>query len=503
VSYQEIKQKDPNAAQLLQLFAYLDFHDIWLELIMNGNRGPNIPQWYQDVTKSKVELLRIISLFREYSMLQKNSDSNSYSVQPVLHHWLGVLSKDCRSELLRLSVLAVSFSAPVEEENKFWVLEFRLLPHATKVYDNLFGNDFSGELLDFRPSARYLDAQKSLTVISTHSISQLDHPFRRFGLLLHHQRQFCQARAVFTRAIEEMDTSNGAELLLVLRLKSLLADTCGELGCNEREQELALEAWDGCVKLLGPEHQWTLSARSVLAASQFSSGKTEAGLKMLEENIAVYRKIPSGYDGDLAEGLRLLSSVYWKLGRFEEAIDLGQESVRICERTFGVDHFRTLVAIDNLACAYMEGKRYAEAEKELRKAIQGYEDYVGKISKPRARLEERLGTLYMHEERFDDALDAFAEALEIRSTAEGMDAISVLSDVNSVSHVLLLQWKKNVLLPVLQKGDGKYTMKHSTHITDSELYGWFVSMQDYEKAEKIFLKNLGIMLFWYGKTEAS
>jgi hypothetical protein len=266
VSYQEIKQKDPNATQLLQLFAYLDFHDIWLELIMNGNRGTNIPQWYQDVTKSKVELLRVISLFREYSMLQKNSDSNSYSVQPVLHHWLGVLSKDCRSELLRLSVLAVSFSAPVEEENKFWVLEFRLLPHATKVYDNLFGNDFSGELLDFRPSARYLDAQKSLTVISTHSISQLDHPFRRFGLLLHHQRQFRQARAVFTRAIEEMDTSNGAELLLVLRLKSLLADTCGELGCNEREQELALEAWNGCVKFLGPEHQWTLFARSVLAA---------------------------------------------------------------------------------------------------------------------------------------------------------------------------------------------------------------------------------------------
>jgi tetratricopeptide (TPR) repeat protein len=237
--------------------------------------------------------------------------------------------------------------------------------------------------------------------------------------------------------------------------------------------------------------------------SQFASGKTEAGLKMLEENIAVYRKIPSGYDGYFADNLHMLSSAYWQLGRFEEAINLGKESVKICERTFGVDHFRTLAAIKNLACAYMEGKRYAEAEKHLQKAIQGYEDYLGKINEPRAMLEERLGTLYVHEERFDEALYTFADALEIRAALEDLDAISVLSNASSMSLVFLLQWKKNVLLPALQKEDGKYTMKHSTHITDSELHGLFLSMQNYKKVEKMFLKNLAIMLFRYGKLEAS
>ena len=56
ISYDHIKQLDPAAAKLLQLWAYLDHQDLWFELLTRGSRGPIDPDWLHNLVRQELSL---------------------------------------------------------------------------------------------------------------------------------------------------------------------------------------------------------------------------------------------------------------------------------------------------------------------------------------------------------------------------------------------------------------------------------------------------------------
>jgi hypothetical protein len=183
ISFEEVRRKNPNAAMLLQLWAYFDSRDIWLELILNGNQEAHLPQWFQQTTKSTFDLLAALEQLLDFSLIQKNMHSSSFSVHPVVHDWLGLMSESNADELFRIALLSVAYTAPVDAEAGYLVLQNRLLPRADKLY-YILGNPASNTTGEPNRIPNPTDELNLLGPdLLLGSDPQTDHPLRRLGWL--------------------------------------------------------------------------------------------------------------------------------------------------------------------------------------------------------------------------------------------------------------------------------------------------------------------------------
>ena len=72
ISYERVKQSDPIAAKLLQLWAYLDNQDLWFKLLKRGSRGSKDVDWFQDLVRSEISFNRVIKMLLAYSLVESH-----------------------------------------------------------------------------------------------------------------------------------------------------------------------------------------------------------------------------------------------------------------------------------------------------------------------------------------------------------------------------------------------------------------------------------------------
>ena len=54
ISYEHVKQSEPTAATLLQLWAYLDHQDLWCEPLERASEASQIPPWFRNLVESEI-----------------------------------------------------------------------------------------------------------------------------------------------------------------------------------------------------------------------------------------------------------------------------------------------------------------------------------------------------------------------------------------------------------------------------------------------------------------
>ena len=67
ISFQQVRDQDPAAADLLKLMTYLDNHDLWYGLFHNIS---DAPAWWSEELKSRARFNRAISTLNNYSLLE-------------------------------------------------------------------------------------------------------------------------------------------------------------------------------------------------------------------------------------------------------------------------------------------------------------------------------------------------------------------------------------------------------------------------------------------------
>lgn len=107
-----MKQIDPTAVKLLQLWAYLDNQDLWFELLERGSQGLKDPTWLQDLVRSEIGFRRTIKKLLVYSLVESHQDTESYSIHPVIHDWCRKSISRDKFELMILATMIVGFVAP-------------------------------------------------------------------------------------------------------------------------------------------------------------------------------------------------------------------------------------------------------------------------------------------------------------------------------------------------------------------------------------------------------
>jgi hypothetical protein len=132
VSFKQVREQDPAAAELLKLMAYLDNQDLWYELFHEG--VGDAPSWWVNVLKSRVRFNRAISTLHNYSLLEVSE--GQYSFHTCVHDWtLEYLNHKLDGDRCWIAIHCVAASVSWESEAEYWVRNRRMLPHARRLKD--------------------------------------------------------------------------------------------------------------------------------------------------------------------------------------------------------------------------------------------------------------------------------------------------------------------------------------------------------------------------------
>jgi tetratricopeptide (TPR) repeat protein len=130
-------------------------------------------------------------------------------------------------------------------------------------------------------------------------------------------------------------------------------------------------------RLFGPEHPETLVARSNLANSYWSAGRTAEAI-VIEKSVASDRERLLGPEHpDTLTSWANLGTSYSSAGRIAEAIDLLEKVAADSRRLLGREHPSTLIAQANLATTYRFAGRTAEAIALLEQVVADRDRLLG------------------------------------------------------------------------------------------------------------------------------
>jgi tetratricopeptide (TPR) repeat protein len=442
ISFDNIKRQNPLASNLLQLFARFDCHDIWTDLIMNGKRGIDTPAWFQDITKSKVDFLAAIGLLFDFSLLLKGNSTDSFSMHPVVHQWVAMSMRENLCSHVRIAVTAIAFTALVDRETGFWILEKRLLPHADRVYGFVCGPSqlaigWGPRNNEHASKARDVEEASQQNWTDT----QMEHPLRRFGWLYYDLQEFEKAKAIFQLGTHTLQDIHGDEHPLVFRFINCLALVCNSLGDYDEAETLALTALQGFLSRFGKENKWTINALACLPLICHARGEHEKAVKLGEELLSILRTNPDAWPNVLAYTLNNLSIFYSANGQSDNAIEMIKESLNLKFKRLDPDHPDIMSGLENLAGRYMDAGFYTESERVLKQSIDGYARVYGSKSAQATAGKDYLAHLYHRMARLAEAAEIYRNVVHDYETAFGLSHPDTVRCASNLCMAIFQQWE--------------------------------------------------------------
>ncbi|RYP24058.1 hypothetical protein DL765_000786 [Monosporascus sp. GIB2] len=322
ISFEQIRQGDPLAADYLSFMACIDAKDIPQSLLPPG--------------QSRKKEIDAMGTLQGYSFLAKRSAGSTVNIHRLVHlatrNWLrkeGQLPSWTGRVITRLAEVL----GDVSHDNR--VAWRSYMPH---VYYAL-GSRLIGE-----------DDEDRLNLLW------------KYGMCLYYDGRYREAEAPFERVVESRKTKLGADHPDTLASMANLAATYRDQGRWEEAEELQAKELEICTKVLGLKHPDTLSSMANLASTYRDQGRWEEAEK-LEVQVLEIRKIKLGADHpDTLTSMANVAATYRHQGRWEEAEKLEMQVLEIRKIKLGADHPDTLTSMANLASTYRKQGRLEEAE---------------------------------------------------------------------------------------------------------------------------------------------
>ena len=372
ISYNAIREKDQNAANLLLLWAFLDNRDLWHGLLVAACRDSTIvarrlSEWIGDIASSELHFIKAIQLLRNYSLIENVEDQASYATHPVVHRWAYHFQGEVsREELAQLAVVVVGFAIPNRSRRDYSTMQRRLLLHAEVCSRWVLSGEMERKAISRRTDEVDFDETEKKEIVL--------HAIHLLGYLYADQAKLAEAEKMYERALrgreEVLGIRHALTLATVNNLGALYADK-GKVAEAENMYERALR---GCEDALGARHTLTLA---------------------------------------VVHNLGLLYALHQ--AKLAEAEKMYERALRGCEEVLGVRHTSTLQTVHSLGTLYAKQGKLTEAEKMYERVLKGHEDAIGLENmgtyRPALYTIWYRGNLYVKQGELTQAREAYSRAL--------------------------------------------------------------------------------------------
>jgi tetratricopeptide (TPR) repeat protein len=261
VSYQQIQRRDPSAAELLRLTAYLGNQDLWYELFRAG--ADTEPLWWSEVVNSKARFNYAMSKLHDYSLVEVQA--GSYSLHTCVQDWtMKFLNRSFDGNLSRLAVRCIGRSVQWETEAEYWVGNRRRLQHVQRLQHD---------------HVKYSIDWINISIPDSHCLAYI---CRQFDMN-------AEAETMYLRALQGYEKAWGAEDLSTLNIVHGLGLLYYNQGKMAEAEAMYLRALHGYEKAWGAEHTSTLKTVNNLGLLYANQGK-------IMEAEAMYLRALQGYE---------------------------------------------------------------------------------------------------------------------------------------------------------------------------------------------------------------
>jgi tetratricopeptide (TPR) repeat protein len=348
ISYNALKEKHENAANLLFLWSFLDNKDLWYELFATAcqkstTTRSNLSNWIGTAASSELDFSQAMRVLRSYSLVEEAEAAASYSTHPVVHKWAYYYqSQDSRKRIGRLAVMAIGWAVPSRSTRDYSAVQRRLLPHVQAC---------SRYVVMAEPDQidKSRDENESESEERENNIAYLD-GIHLLGILYAEQGKLGDTEKMYMRALQGYEETFRPKHTSTLRMVNSLGNLYADQGKLDNAEKMYMRALQGYEEALGLKHISTLSIVNNLGLLYVGQGKLNDAKKM-------YMRALEGK---------------------EEAL--------------GLKHISTLHTVNNLGNLYAGQGKLNDAEKMYMQALQGYEEALD--SNTVARYRPALNTLW-------------------------------------------------------------------------------------------------------------
>jgi tetratricopeptide (TPR) repeat protein len=341
LSFDQIQQQTPRAAEILSLMSMLDKQSIPRRLL-------------HDEEESPVLVDKALGTLKNFSLIQEEKTHQTYGIHRLVQlstHWWLEQQKTLATWLERaLDVVLTHCPSSVDVED--WEAWESISPHITVVQQYHFEQQ----------------EQKLQYAHITSWIGQYYQAVGRYEMALKMQEDALTIR----RAL--LGEEHPSTLDSMYNLASVLDDQ----GKYKEAETMHREELELCQKILGKEHPSTLMSTNNLAIVLKNQGKYKEAEIMHRRALELRQTILGKEHPSTLESMNNLAIVLENQGEYEEAEIMHREELERCQKVLGKEHPSTLTSMNNLALVLEVQGKYEEAEIMYRQTIELREAILGK-----------------------------------------------------------------------------------------------------------------------------
>ncbi|KAK5684545.1 hypothetical protein LTS10_004415 [Elasticomyces elasticus] len=241
MSYERVRAVYPQAAALLDQWAFLYAGDVWYELATSSRSA-------MSVAMDELTFHHSLGVLSDYSLVDADTEGTGFSIHPVVHAWClhNVTGADMREKLCdRALVLIASMISPHRGDVNQWNKGGRLVPHArAAAAKHLEGtekeqfndclkpiayllSEWDGpaevEALYLRGLGRYIEAFGSEHMCTIYMLNRLGNLYSDHGKMKEAEEMYVRALGGQAGAWEARHMPNSLTLIIISNLGRLYA----------------------------------------------------------------------------------------------------------------------------------------------------------------------------------------------------------------------------------------------------------------------------------------
>jgi tetratricopeptide (TPR) repeat protein len=469
ISFKKVEERNPAAADLLRMSAFVHPDAIPEEMITKGTTYFESP--LREVSIDALLLNKAIAALSAYSLIRRDLSEKTLSVHRLVQAVLrDTMDEPTRKLWAERAVLAVNAIFP-EVEFATWPQCEQYLSHALVCADLV-----EQEQINSLEAARLLNEA---------------------GWYLHDRARYVEAEPLYKQALDIWEQRQGPKHLDAAGGLNNLAELYRAQGKYAEAEPLYLRVLAICEQQLGELHPSTATSLNNLACLYQTRGKYAEAEPLYEQALLVNEKVYGEKHPSTATSLNNLALLYEAQGKHAEAEPLYLRALVIHERQLGADHPSTAQSLNNLAGLYEAQGKYAEAEPLYKRALVIDEKVHGEKHPSTATSLNNLGSLYWSQGKYEQAEPFYVRALSIDEEVHGLEHPDVARDVHNLATLYERQgkyteaeqlFKRALSIYERQLGEGH----HWTATCLNNLAGLYRIQGKYAEAEPLYKRVLVI-----------
>jgi len=469
VSFQRVEARNPTAADLLRLLAFLAPDAIAEEIITQG--APHLGPRLAPVAAEPYLFGQAMEALRAYSLVRQDPHAHTLSMHRMVQTVLrDSLTAEERKQWAMRAVLVVNATFP-EVEFASWTRCERYLPQALAC-------------------AHWVEKEQIASLEAARLLLQT-------GMYLTERGQYPAAKPLLQSALTLYEQEVGAEHLQTVTCLSNLARLSVLQGNYEQAEPLYKITLSVRERQLGAEHPDVASTLNSLADAYVHQSKYQQAEPLYLRALAIREHHFGVEHSETASSLNSLGWLYREQGKYEQAEGLLQRALAIRERHVGAEHPATLASCNNLARLYLRWGKYVEAERLLDRALAIRERWLGPEHPATASNLNSLAELYQLQGRYEEAERLLKRALAIREHHLGAGHPDTASSLNNLAWLYRDLGRCEEAEPLLMRAltirERRLGSEHpSTAQSLNNLAGLSVRQGRYEQAERYYQRALAI-----------